>query len=698
MNALANRRFEVLKSKLSFGAAVEIMQDDLLPDFWDSCALNEWLQIYNALPDGKPLKNRARDVIHDLAKDLDSWLEIFRQVPADSELHDLAINQLRTFSLNFEDLYKAYTAAGDDEAQCQDIITKMFRMASSPEQKLVLFSLLPENSIQRDELLDSLNMSNFDYDDWQQLRRTADHKAIKQLATRKMAETASALDELIEVYGDSESNSPLEATMLEKIRALDLPFDDWENAAENASDDKLEALLHEKMAATAVDPEDLVSLYNSAADDQEDLKKQLAARIESAEGSFSDWYDIYTNLNSDSEAESLVAKKTIAAAEDYDDLNSILENGDETEWDETTLQLLADKLKAVEADLEQWKEMDSNVSDKDNPVTRIIHEKMLASATEIGDLVDLYSEAPARSEFRQLVADKIHQTELTFEDVKNAYDNANQGSPEADLLLEKMTAIATDLPDLVCVCGEVASNSKAEKTLLNKIREIDASFSDLKEASDELDDTSSTVGKCLLEKMIGKATEFEDLVTLYADLPKGSKLIKSIQEKINGLELDFDEAFSSFDDLDDDDKESEIGEILLKKMISLTDELEDLKKIYDNSEEHDQVRKEVRKKISTLEVKFVDWHDIVDEISDADDDLTALALEKMMALAGDHDDLAAVFAHSPDGSPLRPKIQKKLQQVQLTKSQWNKIRKTADDNDCDELTEFVDEQLEKLEK
>jgi hypothetical protein len=695
MNTLSKRRFEVLAARLNYGAAVEIMQDDLPPNFWDSCNLGEWLQIYNATPNSSPLNERALKAIHGAADDMEQLVKVFKQAPAGSELHRMTANRLRTIDLGFDDVHQALVSADDDETERHDIISRLIRLASTPDQKLLVFSLLPEDSPERDELITSLDMANYTYEDWRRLQRNSRHDSIISYATKKMVATATELDELIEAYSCLDKDDDREMILLQKIQSLDLPFADWKNADEEASDDKLKTLLYEKMIASAVEPSDLVSLYKNSDDDQK-LQKQIMAKLEVTENSFDDWQELYQEADSGSELEGLILKKMIEGAQDFDDLNGIIDTVEDfDEIDKAIVALLGEKIKTTEADYDQWKTMHSNLRGDNNNLDEIIHERMAATASDLDELLELFSDSPQRSKTRQLIGDRIDQLDVSYEDAKNAFDDYESDSTEGKLLLGKMAAKASDLEELMFVYDNTSDNN-TKKALQQKIIESKATFEELKEARNELDDSSSPVDKILLEKMISQADDFDELVALYADLPKGSKFIKPILEKIKGIEQDFDELFESYENLEDNDQESELGETLLRKMIGLTDEPENLRKIYDNSEEHDQIRKEVLKKIGSIETDFRTWHDIVDEISDADDDLTGVALEKMMSTASDHDDFATIFVHSPDDSPLRPKIQKKLQQLQLTKKQWNAVRDTAESDDCNDLTEFVDAQLEKI--
>lgn len=691
MNALIKKRLDTLKEKVGFAAAVFIMRDELPAQFWDSLGLEEWLNIYKYPVEDDIFNGRAFNAIIKLASDFNQWVVIFNNAPVPSQLHTEAAKNLLTINLVFSDWHDIFKNSEKDPELHQRALAEMHQLAKQFDECLIVFQLAPPRSRIKQEVLADLKIANYTYTDWQQLSSRTSHTEIKNLAATKMSETASTLEELIEVYDKAEGDNQLRSDLLNRISTLELPYDDWNQIDKDIDDDELKKVIRAKLIATIKDTNDIVSLFNASTDKK--TQAELLNKLQAVELSLSAWLDVYKEITNNSQTNPIIIPKMLELIADFDDLSSFFEVIDEDDIEDEQMPAVVEKINCFQADFSQWKDLYEN-ADHDVDSGRAIFQKMMETADDLDDLLELYDDLPARSKDRQIIAEKISQLDMTYEDVKDKYEDQNESSDEAVLLLHKMVGLTTDLDELVYIWGQATSdNSDIEKLVIDKIRASDAGFESLKSAYDDHDDEDSDLSKALLEKMAGCAETLDELIELCTLAADKSKHQRAALAKLKELSVDYKKLSSAYDDLEDDDKQDTIGKALLQLMLAKTEKLTDLVWIYNQLEEQNHDTDAATARLGVINATFKDWQAIVEDTDNDSEELRELAAEKMLGLAQGYMDFCLTFINADNGSQIRKKAKTKLLSLDLTTKQWQTVRDKANEFDCDDLVELADKYL-----
>lgn len=135
------------KKKLTFnetvketglGLAVIIFQDKLQKKFWDKLTFDQWVQIFRQVPSDSNLKNTALTKMLELASTFEHWHRIYKKHLLDEKTKKTALTQMLKLASNFDQCKEVLSEFDAPSKKERNMVLKMAEMASTFDQCLFI--------------------------------------------------------------------------------------------------------------------------------------------------------------------------------------------------------------------------------------------------------------------------------------------------------------------------------------------------------------------------------------------------------------------------------------------------------------------------------------------------------------------------------------------------------------------------------
>lgn len=260
----------------------------------------------------------AREVTG-LAHTFDDWLCVADGVSSDSNLWQRALENLAATAVTFDQNAKVHELSVNPEAQSA-ALGKMTALASDIGEKLRVYEAAGPESVFGKAIFQEVTAGSKSCEEWTEILSSVNSGTpIANFVATKAIEAATTPEELANLACEDEiDDKPLELIVLERMRGFTASFSDWQIIASNY-EGTVETVAREKMMESASTVEELLEIADEVSGD-DDLEARLIERAtQSSVWTDESSRRVLDDYDSDNVLYDVALKKLLATAHSTED-------------------------------------------------------------------------------------------------------------------------------------------------------------------------------------------------------------------------------------------------------------------------------------------------------------------------------------------------------------------------------------------
>lgn len=335
------------------------------------------INVFKKLIPGDPLEKVAAEKVVKLSPTAETLWSVLNQVPVDGVLGLRVLDRLLETMRTFSEARRLFNrAAGDAHLTkySDGAMRKMNDTAQTKEELLVFLGYLSMGDENLKSIEDRLLPHLKTRDDWEEVARTLPGSRLAMLGAEKRLLFASTAEDIVELVGDLPADNPSRTILIEKLRTMELPVDEWREVFENASrESELESLALNKVL-TLGSFDDLLGLTEfSLSEKSESL---LLAKLQESDVGVDRWKEVLENDDKGEKVAKLAFKKTLelGSLDDFIWLFSELSLSDEEE------KAVLGKVESLDLEKGDWERLRDD-SETNSSLELLVWKKLLGFAS-----------------------------------------------------------------------------------------------------------------------------------------------------------------------------------------------------------------------------------------------------------------------------------------------------------------------------